>query len=389
MVVTTKMLVAEAHKAGAPDVDNRHISYLCRQGVLPHAKRTTDVTGGWTYPAITPLQLRAYLPLRERMSLKEARFMLWLAGFQVELELARATMVAYLSKAAHHWRAELAKHDSPSELADTIGDVLVNARSKAPIPRLVDMSLEERRLAYRWMAEQMVVGMGANDAGVLAFERAIGRRDRNGKLYPEFADDPAFPGELPQTDPETLLAADRGATKLELELTRRVVHMQVVYGPIILRQLAWEMKSASPFLQIATAFPQQEPKLLIGIAAAGLARLSAKRDKAGYDAELRMHCDNLKTGKVGLGLFLKSSRMRPFLTRFRRLTGFRWHSSCGGLARRTHAPVLVVVAAPPAVGAPVALTLTQILELDVDLSEVDVVHRKRPGVEDPRNIFVA
>jgi hypothetical protein len=71
MVVTTKTLVAEAHKAGAPDVDERHISYLCRQGVLPHAKRTSDVNGGWAYPAITPFQRRAYVPLRERMPLKD------------------------------------------------------------------------------------------------------------------------------------------------------------------------------------------------------------------------------------------------------------------------------------------------------------------------------
>ena len=304
MVVTTKTLVAEAHKAGAPDVDERHISYLCRQGVLPHAKRTSDMNGGWAYPAITPFQLRAYVPLRKRMPLKEARFMLWLAGFPVEAELARATMVAYLEKAAHHWRAELEEHESPSRLADAIGDVLSRSRGKAPIPHLVDMPLEERRLAYRWMAEQMVGTdeSADHDAGVLAFERAIGRRDKHGELYPEFAEDADFPGDLPQTDPETLLLAAQGATRLELEFMRRVVHMQVVYGPIMFRQLAWEMKSASPFFQMVTAFPKEEPKLLIGIVAAGLASLSAKRDQAGHEAELRMHCDNLETGKVGLGL---------------------------------------------------------------------------------------
>lgn len=302
MVVTSKRLVAEAHAVGAADVDERHIAYLCRQGVLPHAKRARGVNGGWAYPAITPLQLRAYLPLRRHMSLKDAGFMLWLDGFQVDPELPQATMVAYLSKAAHHWRAELAKHGSRSDLVDTIGDVLAKARSKAPIPHIVDMPLEERRLAYRWMAEQMVAGETTDDAGVLAFERAIGRRDKNGVLYPEFADDADFPGDLPQTDPETLLAAAQGATRLELEFMRRVVHMQVVYGPIMLRQLAWEMKSASPFFQIVTAFPQQEPKLLTGIVAAGLARLSAKRDQAGYEADLQIHCDNIETGKVGLGL---------------------------------------------------------------------------------------
>jgi hypothetical protein len=302
MVVTTTTLVAEAHKAGAPDVDGRDISYMCRQGVLPHAKRTPGVNGGWAYPAITPLQLRAYLPLRQRMSLKDARFMLWLDGFQVDPELPRATMVAYLSKAAHHWRAELGKHGSRSDLAHTIGDVLAKARSKAPIPHIVDMPLEERRLAYRWLAEQMVVGETTDDAGVLAFERAIGRRDKNGVLYPEFADDADFPGDLPHTDPETLLVAAQGATRVELEFMRRVVHMQVVYGPIMLRQLAWEMKSASPFFQMVTAFPQQEPKLLIGIVAAGLASLSAKRGQDGYEADLQTHCENLETGKVGLGL---------------------------------------------------------------------------------------
>lgn len=305
MVVTTKTLVAEAAKAGAPDIDGRHISYLCRQGALPHAKRTTRVDGGWSYPALAPLQLRAYLPLRERMSLKDARFMLWVAGFPVDTELARETMVTYLSKVAFHWRAELAKHDSPGELVDTIGDVLSKARSSAPIPRVVDMPLAERRLAYRWMAEQMVAtGEAANDdAGALAFERAIGRRDKNGALYPEFAGDLDFSGDdLPQTDPETLLRAAKGATKLELEFMRRFVHMQVVYGPIMIRQLAWEAKSASPFFQMVTAFSQQEPQLLIGVVAAGLARLSAKRDQAGYEDELRTHCDGLDSGKLGLAL---------------------------------------------------------------------------------------
>jgi len=303
MVVTSKLLVAEAHAVGAADVDERHIAYLCRQGILPHAKRAVGVNGGWAYPAITPIQLRAYLPLRERMPLKDARFMLWLAGFPVELGLARATMVAYLSKASTHWREELAKHESPAELADTIGDVLSKARSKAPIPHLVDMPLEDRRLAYRWMAEKMVVtgGVAGDHAGVVAFERAIGRRDKNGDLYPEFADDPDFPGDLPQTDPETLLSATQGATDLELEFTRRVVHMQTVYGPIMLRHLAWEMKGASPFFQMVSAFPQQEPRLIIGIVAAGLASLSARRDQADYEDKLREHCGNVETGKVGFG----------------------------------------------------------------------------------------
>ena len=303
MAVTTKTLVAEARRVGALDVDERHIGYLCRQGVLPHAKRTPGVSGGWAYSALAPLQLRAYLPLRERMPLKEARFMLWLAGFPVDPELARATVIAYLSKAARYWGAELAKYGSSAELADTIGDVFANARSKAPIPRLVAMPLEERRRAYRWLAGQMVpTGEPDDVAGSLAFERAIGRRDNSGALYPEFVDDVDFPGELPQTDPETLLRAAEGATQLELEFMRRVVHMQLVYGPLMFRQIAWELKSASPFFQMANALPQQEPRLLIGIVAAGLASLGAKRDQAGYEEKLRTHCDNVDSGKIGLGL---------------------------------------------------------------------------------------
>jgi hypothetical protein len=303
MAVTTKTLVAEAQRAGATDVDERHIGYLCRKGVLGHAKRTPGVNGGWTYPAITPMQLRAYLPLRERMPLKDARFMLWLAGFPIVPELARETMVVYLSKAAHEWRAEVAKHDSSAELADMIGDVFSKARSKAPIPHVVEMPLQQRQLAYRWMAEQMIVGeVGGDDGGALAFERAIGRRDKHGALFPEFADDTDFPGEVPQADPESLLAAAQSASKLELEFMRRLVHMQTVYGPIMLRHLAWEMKSASPFFQIAGAFPQQEPKLLIGLLAAGLTRLTAKRGQEAYEEELQRHCDGLETGKLGLGL---------------------------------------------------------------------------------------
>lgn len=204
---------------------------------------------------------------------------------------------------APHWRAELAKHDSPAELADTIGDVLAKARGNAPIPHLVTMPLEDRRLAYRWMAEKMVASgeVAEGDAGVLAFERAIGRRDKNGDLYPEFADDPDFPGDLPQTDPETLLAAVQGASKLELEFMRRVAHMQTVYGPIMLRQLAWELKSASPFFQMVSAFPQHEPRLMLGIVAAGLASLAPKRDQPDYEDDLRTHCDSLESGKLGFG----------------------------------------------------------------------------------------
>jgi hypothetical protein len=211
VVVTTNTLVAEAAKAGAVDVDARHIGYLCRKGVLPHARRTGRVNGGWAYPIVAPLQLRAYLALRERMPLTDARFVLWIAGFPVDPALAQETMVAYLTKAARHWNAEVAKHESPTSLVETIGDVLARARSKAPIPRLVDMSLEERQRAYRWMATQLVdaAEVETDEKGALAFDRAIGRRDRNGNLYPEFEDDAEFLNDLPRTDPATLLGGGR------------------------------------------------------------------------------------------------------------------------------------------------------------------------------------
>ena len=70
----------------------------------------------------------------------------------------------------------------------------------------------------------------------------------------------------------------------------------------MLRQIAWEIKGASPFFQMAAALPQHEPKLLIGIVATGLASLSKKRDQPGYEDELRTHCDALESGKLGLNL---------------------------------------------------------------------------------------
>ncbi len=301
--ISTKRLLEIAAAAGEPCMDRRVIEYLCRQGVLLHARRVGGVSGGWTYSPLAPFQLERYLELRKRMPLNMARFMLWIEGYEVAPDWARRSMIDYLAKAASAWRQALDTDGSPEQTAREIAETLAAARGRSALPRLVAMTKAERQLAHLWLAD-LVVGTDTSGAdGALAFERAIGRRNSGGDLYPEFADDSVFTTGLDGPfDPCSLLTATEEASPAELELARRVVHLQLVYGPFLIQTLAWETKSAAPFFQVAGMIPIEDPRFAIGLVSAALARLARRRSEENYEADLKTHIEALEPGLLGVQL---------------------------------------------------------------------------------------
>ena len=302
--IDARGLQAAAETCGET-VTSRQLELWRYRGLLPRPVRQPGGGGRWVYPPGTREQLRRLLYWRERAgNLELIRIGLWIDGFAIELEGVRRALASFVDA----WASMLARerpsetHD-PLETIDVLARKLAGMRSRAPVPHVVRMTLEERRRAYGYMLAVMFnfqteIERRSGDAWLV--ERMIGLRSgRGGGLAAAIALESASErlARLPSPDKAAGVIAD--ATGDEFEFVRRLVQMMTVWGPLLLPLVLDDAGAkAEPFATLARDFfadtpPRFYPFVLVAL----LVMLRAGEPD---QADLRAHVVALAPGAVGV-----------------------------------------------------------------------------------------
>ena len=294
-------------KASGASVTERQLELWRYRGLLPRPVRRPGGGGRWVYPPGAPEQLRRLLYWRERAgNLDLVRIGLWIEGFPVAREGVRRALGSFVDG----WATALARErgsetDAPAATIDVLARKLAGMRSRAPVPHVVRMTLEERRRGYGFMLAVMFnveteIERRSGDAWLV--ERMIGLRSgRGGGLAAAFALESVSERLARLPSPDKAVGVISDATEDEFEFVRRLVQVMIVWGPLLLPLvLDGEGAKAEPFATLARDFFADTPPRFYPFVVVAL--LVMLRAGGPDEAELRAHVAALAPGALDVDM---------------------------------------------------------------------------------------
>lgn len=299
-------LVAAAAEAGF-QISTRSLEHWRHRGLLPRPQRVGR-PARWLNPPGTLDQLLALVQARETTNaLDLLTLALWIDGFAIETGTARKALLSF----ARRWTAcsdrELAlAAKSGSTLGGAIdarAAQLSRLRGRAPVPKTVRMTLDQRARAYGY-ALSLMLGVGEEierrEGDAELTERMLGlRRGASGGLAVMLG--VGIASEIIQ--PHAAELAIQSANDSELEFARRLTQILLTWVPMLLPVMrATEGDKARDFTTLArVVFENADGELEAACLMALVARIGQARVAP---AELERALAEIESPAVGAELLL-------------------------------------------------------------------------------------
>lgn len=236
--IDSERLIAIAAEGGHR-VTRRSLELWRYRGLLPRPQRQPIGRAVWLYPPGSARQLLRLLHWRERASrLDEIRVALWVEGFPVDLDGVRDALIGAIDEFSGAVRRDLGSGKDLSGTIDLLASKLASMRSRAPIPRVVRMRLDERARGYGYMlalasGDPNEIENRKADAAFL--ERMLGLRSGRGPGLTELS---PLSGDvvhlLPQLSVEHVRASLASAPAREFEFVRLLARPLLSWLPMLL-----------------------------------------------------------------------------------------------------------------------------------------------------------
>jgi hypothetical protein len=332
-------LIAAAAEAGHR-VSARSLEQWRYRGLLPRGRQPAG-RAAWRYPPISRDQLLRLLHWRKKTrSLDLIVLALWVEGFEIDLEHARASLRAFVDSWEREMLRELEGASDVSAAIDALARKWAGKRGRAAMPRLARMTADERiracayALAFAFNADDEIERR-KDDAPLL--ERMLGfRHGRGGGLagvVPLDEDTLRLAGFRPPGELRDMLDS---AANEEFEFVRRLLHALVVWIPLFIPQfMARYGEKARPLGEFVRELSADLPPEHYAFAAtAMLASLHAKGHPAD---ELRRQLAQLTQGTINVEMLGALPREERRVA-FEQLPMKDRQEAAGELARRRKQP---------------------------------------------------
>lgn len=221
------------------EVSLRKLELWRYRGLLPRPQRQPKGRAVWLYPPGTDRQLLRLLHWRARaQALDAVRVALWVEGFPIGLDGVREALQTFVDAALSAVKRALEPAGDRSTTIDQLASRLAAMRSRAPYPRVVRMSMDDRTRAYGYM-----LALASGDPQELErrtddgkrLERMIGLRSGHGDgLAHLFPLNDSIGRLLPLISVQDIRAAIASASEEEYELVRWIARTVLLWLPMLL-----------------------------------------------------------------------------------------------------------------------------------------------------------
>lgn len=299
-----KGLIALAAEHGH-ELSARSLELWRYRGLLPRGKQPKG-RAAWIYPPMSNGQLLRLLHWREKTrSLDLILIALWIEGFQIDIDHVRVSLRASVDVWERDMTRELDGAGDVSSAIEALARKFAGKRGKAALPRIARMTADERiracayALAFAFNAEDEIE---RRKPDAFLFERMFGfRTGRDGGLatiMPLDEDTLRLAGLRP---PDQLRIVIDSATDDEFEFVRRLLHVIVVWIPLLVPQFIERFgEKARPVGELARRlFDDLQPEFYAFATMGMIASLHAKEHSAN---ELQTQLATVSPGAVNLEL---------------------------------------------------------------------------------------
>lgn len=299
-------LIVAAAEAGF-QIAARSLEHWRHRGLLPRPQRAGR-PARWLNPPGTSDQLIALLQARETTkALDLLTLALWIDGFAIETGTARSALLSFARRWAAGAERELVRAAKNATTLDSAIDAraaeLARLRGRAPVPKTVRMTLDQRARAYGY-ALSLMLGVDEEierrEADAELTERMLGlRRGPSGGLAVTLG--LGIASEIIQ--PRSAELAIESANDVELEFARRLTQIFLTLMPTLLPVMrATEGDKARDFTTFArVVFENGDRELEAACLMALVARLGQARVAP---AELERALAEVESPAIGAELLL-------------------------------------------------------------------------------------
>jgi hypothetical protein len=271
-------LVEVGRTAGRARTTRRTIRYWTSGGLVDRPRR---VGRAYVYPIVSLGQVDSLARWdRRKIDDDMSCFARFIEANAVDPDTAlrvAAIVLESLGQELSTARTEIAR--DPGALRHEAAVAARMRGQRAPFPRRVRMTSDQRTAAFMYMAGQMIPDLLSTDEaahGRAQLERLLGQRSGRGGADRDLTN--AMPA-LSNCEPDRLIQALSTATRREAEFARAVVELACLWFPALIPMIASTAPSQQvPFLDIALAWAANlTPDFYVVIFATLLAQLVDKR----------------------------------------------------------------------------------------------------------------
>lgn len=294
----------EAAAAVGQEITARTLELWRYRGLLPRTERQAGGRGNWRYPPGTDRQLLRLLHWRQQTKNHDAICVaLWIEGFPIEARRVRSALIGFVGSWERMIAAEIGKtpHADDRAVIDALAAKFAAMRSRAPLPRVVRMTANERRRAYGYMLAVMFgnarqIERRREDRRFA--ERMIGLRSGQGGGLASVLQLDQDESVMRLPSPADAREAISAVGARELAFVRQLVQFVAVWTPALAPAIVGDTGDRShPVVRLMDTLKDPQPGFLSLLAIAFVVSLHSKSVAS---EELEEHAASLSSPDVDL-----------------------------------------------------------------------------------------